>query len=164
MATLHFLIGPVGAGKSTYARRQCARAPALFLDVDTLMVRLYGADPRPAEGVLGWYLERRDRVRELVWDLALEAVEAGTSVHLELGLVTAAERHTWLERARGRDLAITVTLLDAPREVRRARVAQRNLDPAPHTQQVPPAFFEAASDVWEPVTPEERERWSIVDA
>ena len=55
--TLHLLIGPVGAGKSTYARERIARSPALFLDLDAWMVRLFGADPRHSEGVMAWFLE-----------------------------------------------------------------------------------------------------------
>jgi predicted kinase len=164
MATLHFLVGPVGAGKSTFARHRCARSPALFVDVDAWMVRLFGADPRPAENVVAWYLERRARVRELAWDLASEAAGTGTNVYLELGLVTTAERDSWFDRARAADLAFTVTLVDAPRELRRDRVAQRNTAGAPNTQVVPPAFFEAASDAWEPVDDGERRRWEITDA
>jgi predicted kinase len=164
VATIHFLVGPVGAGKSTFARRRCARSAALFVDVDTWMVRLFGADPRPAENVMAWYLERRARVRELAWDVAVEAVAAAADVYLELGLVTAVERATWFEKAQAADLAFTVTLLDAPREVRRERVAQRNVAGAPHTQVVPTAFFEAASDAWQPVDEDERRRWGITDA
>jgi predicted kinase len=163
MAVVHFLLGPVGAGKSTFARQRCARTPALFLDVDTWMVRLFGADARPTENVLAWYVERRDRVRNLVWDITCEAVSADTDVYLELGLVTATEREAWFERALTAELAMRITLLDSPRDVRRDRVARRNSAGAPFTQIVPPSFFEAASDAWEPVTEAERTRWGIVD-
>lgn len=163
-ALLHFLIGPVGAGKSTYAKRRCAREPALLLDVDTWMVRLFGGDARPSQDVLAWYLERRERVRGLVWDTALAAIAAGAVTYLELGLVTARERAHWFERAQACGLGATITLLDAPREVRRARVAQRNLEESPDVQKVPAAFFEAASDAWEDVTTTERARWRIGDA
>lgn len=164
MARLHFLIGPVGAGKTTFARQRAAGSPALLLDVDAWMVRLFGADPRPAENVMGWYLERRERVRALAWDVATEAVHAGTDAYLELGLVTAAEREAWFDKARAADLAMTVTLLDAPRDLRRRRVAERNTAGALHTQIVPAPFFEAASDAWQPVGDDERARWNITDA
>ena len=75
-----------------------------------------------------------------------------------------AERDLWFERARAADLTFTVTLVDAPRDLRRDRVAQRNTAGAPHTQVVPPAFFDAASDAWEPVDEDERRRWGITDA
>ena len=40
---LYLLVGPVGAGKSTYAKHRIASSSGVFLDVDTCMVRLFGA-------------------------------------------------------------------------------------------------------------------------
>ncbi len=160
---LRFLIGPVGAGKTTYACRAIAQRPALLLDLDSAMVRLYGEDPRPAEGVVAWYLQRRERCRGLLWDLAVAAVRAGTDVFLELGLVRRAEREEFYSRAQSDALDFEVYLLDAPREVRRERVQTRNRSDQPFTQIVPDAFFELASDAWEPPTESERKAWSLID-
>ena len=161
--SVQLLIGPVGAGKTTLARRRVASAPGVLLDVDTWMVRLYGDDPRPAD-VLPWYLERRDRCRELAWAVAEDVLASGTTVWLELGLVAAAERQAWYQRIHAADLALAIWLVDAPRDVRRARVAARNQAGAPFTQQVPPAFFERASDAWEPPDEHERATWRLRDA
>lgn len=161
--TLHLLVGPVGAGKSTYARRWIARSPGLHLDVDTSMVRLFGGDPRPAAGVLEWYLERRERCRGLLWDLAVDAVRCGVDVLLELGLVQRAEREACYRRARDEELALVVRVVDAPRSVRRERVLGRNSSPGEHTQIVPPEMFELASDAWEPPLEPERAAWGLID-
>lgn len=161
--TLHLLVGPVGAGKTTYARRRIAQAPGLLLDVDTCMVRLFRDDPRPAEGVMAWYLERRERCRELLWDVALDALRCGVDVFLELGLLQRAEREAYYERARTDDLTLVVYVLDAPRSVRRDRVAARNLSPGPHTQIVPAELFERASDAWEAPLDAERATWGLID-
>lgn len=163
VGTLHLLIGPVGAGKSTYGRRRAVETASAFLDLDPWMVRLYGADARPAENVIGWYLERRDRCRGLLWDVTLDVLRTGTDVLLEAGLVTAADREAHYGRARDEDLQLRVYLVDAPRDVRRARVLDRNASPGAFTQIVPPAFFERASDAWEAPTAAEREAWDIVD-
>jgi predicted kinase len=162
--TLHLLIGPVGAGKTTYARRRCATSPALFLDLDEWMVRLFGDDPRPPEGVIAWYLARRERCRVLIWELTKEALACGVDVVLEIGLVGAAERASFYDQARAASIELKVHLVDAPRDVRRDRVAARNAAGAPFTQIVPPAFFEAASDAWEPPSAAERAAWNIIDA
>ena len=94
------LIGPVGAGKTTIGRRLAAHQPAVFLDLDTWMVRLFGADERPPTGVIGWYLERRARCSGVLWDVACEIAALGSDVVLELGLVREAERVAVYEKAR----------------------------------------------------------------
>ena len=157
------LIGPVGAGKTTYARARVARSPMVLFDLDAWMVRLFGADPRPPGDVVTWYLERRDRCRKLIWDLTLNVVDCAGDVLLEIGLVGKQERAAFYEQVRAERLELRVYLVDAPRDVRRERVAQRNRSPGPFTQIVPPEFFERASDAWEPPSESEHVDWGIVD-
>lgn len=161
--TLHVLIGPVGAGKTTYAQHQCTQSSALLLDLDTWMVRLFGDDQRPSEGVLPWYLERRERCRALIWDLALSVLASGTDVYLEIGLLSSSERASFYEQACAANLNMRVCVVDAPRDVRRSRVQARNQSPNPYTQIVPAAFFEQASDAWQPPDEAERTAWKLVD-
>jgi predicted kinase len=163
MGRLHLIVGPVGAGKSTFARDTAARKNAIFLDLDVWMVRLYGQDVRPSENVVGWYLERRERVRELLWDTTLDVLATGTDVVLEMGLVSRAERETFYAKARDEDLALTVYCVDAPRDVRRERVVKRNASAGEHTQIVPVEFFERASDAWEPPSSAERQGLSMIE-
>jgi predicted kinase len=158
------LIGPVGAGKTTFAHHHAARSASVFLDLDTWMVRLFGADTRPPEDVMTWYLERRERCRGLIWDTALRVLGCGADVYLEIGLLANMEREAFYEQVRAEDVELIVYLVDAPREVRRERVLLRNRSPGPFTQTVPPEVFERASDAWEPPNQSERARWSIVDA
>ena len=161
--TLHLVIGPVGAGKTTYAQRRAAGTAGVVLDVDSWMVRLYGDDRRPQQDVMDWYLERRDRCRGLLWDVAVDVVRCGTDVFLELGLLAATEREAFYARAREAGLQWVVDLLDAPRAVRRERVEQRNQAAGPFTQVVPIAMFERASDAWQPPSEAERRTWGILD-
>jgi predicted kinase len=139
------------------------RQYATFLDLDAWMVRLYGEEPRPGENVLAWYLERRERVRALLWDTTLDILATGADVLLEFGLVTQAEREAFYAKARDEDLTMTVYLVDAPRDVRRERVAQRNSSDGKHIQVVPIEFFERASDAWEPPPEAERCAVSMID-
>jgi predicted kinase len=163
-ATLHLLIGPVGAGKTTFAQHHASRSAAVLLDLDSWMVRLFGGDTRPSEDVMSWYLERRGRCRGLMWDTALSVLGAGTDVYLEIGLLGKIEREAFYEQVRMEEVELVVHVVDAPREVRRERVLRRNESPGPFTQVVPPALFERASDAWEPPDESERARWGLVDA
>lgn len=163
MSTLHLLIGPVGAGKTTFARRRASGARAVFLDLDTWMVRLFGADARPEDNVIAWYLERRDRCRALLWDVAREILASGVDVFLELGLVRRLERDEYYAKARAEELELAVYVLDAPRDIRRERIVERNRSAGEHTQVVPMHFFEVASDAWEPPTEAEREAVRMIE-
>lgn len=157
------LIGPVGAGKTSYAQCRIARDPAVFFDLDSWMVRLFGDDPRPSGGVLDWYQERRERCRALIWDLSSNVLASGSDVVLEVGLLTAREREDFYERLRAQTDSLQILLVDAPRDVRRERVSRRNESGEAFVQIVPPEFFELASDAWEPPTEREIARWDIIE-
>ena len=154
---MFLVLGPVGAGKSTFVRALAGERRAVPLVLDDWMARLYGADPRPEEGRIAWYLERRDRCLEQIWRVACEVLAAGASVVLEVGLIRRGEREAFYERVDAAGFVLTVFLIDAPREVRRARVMRRNVEQGEtFAHVVPLEFFELASDLWEP--PGERER------
>ncbi len=131
----------------------------MFLDLDAWMVRLFGDDERPMSGVIDWYLERRDRVRDQIESIALDVVGTGTDVVLEPGFVRRIERLEFYDRMRAARVPLRVVCVDAPRDVRRQRVVARNTAAGPLTQVVPEPMFEAASDAWEP--PEDAERTAV---
>ncbi len=160
MAHLHLVLGPVGAGKLTFARTLTAELRAVLLVLDDWMARLYGADERPASDRVAWYVERRDRCLAQIWEVADRVCLLGTPVVLEIGLIRRDERAAFYRRVDDAGHPLTVHLLDAPREVRRARVMQRNVNRGEtFAQEVPLEFFELASDMWEPPDQQElRER------
>lgn len=162
MSHLHLLLGPVGAGKSTHARTLAAQQRAIRLVLDDWMARLYGDDLRPQVGRVAWYLERRDRCLAQIWEVADNLVALGTRVVLEIGLIRRDERAAFYRRVDDVGHPLTVHLLDAPREVRRARVLRRNEERGEtFAQVVPLEFFELASDMWEPPDEDERRERDI---
>ncbi len=159
---LHLIIGPVGAGKSTFARALGRHHRAVLLILDDWMAQLFGADERPATGRIEWYLERRDRCLEQIWKLATALCAVGTRVVLELGLIRRDERAAFYRRVDDAGHDLTVYVLDAPRSVRRERVMRRNQEQGEtFAQVVPLEFFELASDLWEPPDDEEVSERSI---
>jgi predicted kinase len=156
MAKLALIIGPVGAGKSTFARRLCREQRAVLLNLDEWMAQLFGADERPAVGRLEWYIERTERCLAQIWKLTERLAELGTNMVLELGLIQRSARAAFYQRVDDAGLPLTVYVLDAPRELRRERVLRRNQEKGEtFSMEVPLPFFELASDLWEP--PDEAE-------
>jgi predicted permease len=109
--------------------------------------RLYPLALERVETIPG--VERAVLCAYQIWSVAQPILDAGVSVVLEIGLLQRHQRESFYGRVTGREL--TIHVLDAAREVRRARVEQRNrTQGATFSMVVPPAVFELASDLWEP--------------
>jgi len=159
MPRIHLIEGPVGAGKSTFAFQLGQRHRAPHLNLDEWMAILFRSD-RPETDHRVWYAERKERCIEQIWRVACEILETDSDVVLELGLVQQSARQSFYERVAAAGYQMTVYLLDAPRDVRRERVRERNRSRgATFAMVVPDEIFELASDLWEP--PDERELRSI---
>ncbi|MCH9681918.1 MAG: ATP-binding protein [Deltaproteobacteria bacterium] len=161
MARIHLVIGPVGAGKSTFAQGLCREHQAVRLTLDDWMTRLFRPD-RPDTDVLAWYVERTHRCVDQIWQVTRSALEAEANVVLEIGLILRRDRLAFYERVDARELDLTIYVVDAPREVRRQRVARRNVEQGDtFSMVVPPDFFEMASDMWEPPLDDECEHRDV---
>lgn len=157
MAKVHLLVGPVGAGKSTLAAQLGREHQAVRLTLDEWMTHLFRKD-RPEQGVVEWYMERAERCVEQIWRVAQEILAAERDVVLEIGLLQRSAREAFYERLEAHGVPVTVYVVDAPRDVRRERVMRRNVERGEtFAVEVPLAFFEFASDRWEPVADSEGE-------
>ncbi|MEK9946443.1 MAG: ATP-binding protein [Alphaproteobacteria bacterium] len=155
MAHVHLIEGPVGAGKSTFAAQLSKAHAAPHLALDDWMATLFGPG-RPDGDIMPWYVERKDRCIEQIWKIAQGLIDTGTDVILELGLIQRAARADFYARLDGAYIAHTVYVLDAPKEIRHARVRHRNeTQGATFSMVVPDAIFELASTIGEP--PDEAE-------
>ena len=156
-AQIHLVLGPVGAGKSTYALELAREHAAIRLTLDEWMVALFRPD-RPETNVMDWYVERAARSVEQIWKVARGTVQVGTNVVLEIGLLQRHQREAFYARVAEAGVELTLHVLDAARDVRRQRVQQRNLEQGPtFSMVVPPDVFEIASDLWQPPDPSECE-------
>jgi predicted kinase len=155
------VIGPVGAGKSTFALELVREHAAIRLTLDQWMVVLFSPD-RPDTGVIEWYVERTARCIEQIWTVTEAIIGARTDVVLELGLLRRRERERFYERVSSAGCELSIYVLDAARDVRRERVNERNRSRGPtFSMLVPPAIFELASDAWEPPDPAECDRRDV---
>ncbi len=159
IATIHLVEGPVGAGKSTFAARLAVSHGAPHLNLDEWMVTLFSPD-RPAEGFMEWYAQRKARCLEQIWKLTCELLDNGNDAILELGLVRLADREAFYQRVDGTDYPLRVYLLEAPLELRRQWVRDRNRERTDtYRMNVSDEIFELANRFWEePATAEIRER------
>ena len=156
MAQIHLIIGPVGAGKSTFARKVSEDFKAVRFTLDEWMAVLFGENERPADRA-AWYIARTERCLDLIWRLTLSLLAVGTPVVLEVGLIRREARNRLYGQIDAMACDLVVYCLDADRSIRRERVLKRNIEKGDtFSMEVPLAFFEIASDMWEP--PDEIEK------
>lgn len=155
MSPIYLIEGPVGAGKSTYAQTLAYQLQGTHIALDEWFAKLFSPD-RPEEDVMNWYLQRKDRLLEVLWNHAVAMSQANQVAILELGLIQRQARYALYAKAREMDVALKLYVLDAPIDVRRQRVRQRNEERgATFSMVVPDHIFELASSMWEP--PDEAE-------
>ncbi|HEX3888124.1 MAG TPA: ATP-binding protein [Phenylobacterium sp.] len=154
-ATLNVIFGPCGAGKTTYAHAFARREKAVAFILDDWMAKMFGPDmPEPLQ--YDWMLERVGRCEAQIWSVAAATLAAGTSVILDIGLMRVSDRDRVREIAQATELPLQFHFVDAPREVRRARVASRNeVRGEGFAIPVPPDMFEFIEGVYEPPQPGE---------
>jgi predicted kinase len=149
------IFGPSGAGKTTYAHAFARRERAVAFILDDWMARLFGPDmPTPLE--YDWMIERVGRCEAQIWSSAAAVIAAGTSVILDIGLMRKADRARVREIAEAVELPLQFHFVDAPSEVRRARVGERNVVRGESFAiEVTPELFEFIEGVYEAPEPEE---------
>jgi predicted kinase len=148
-ATLHVIFGPCGAGKTTHAHALARREGAVAFVLDEWGARLFGPD---VSGPLdfGWMVERLGRCQALIWSTATAVLAVGTSVVLDIGAMRRADRERIRQMAQGAGLRLQWHFVDAPQEVRRARVAGRNATKGEtFVREVPPEMFDLFEGLYE---------------
>jgi predicted kinase len=156
-ATLHVIFGPIGAGKTTYAHALARREGAVPFVLDEWGARLFGPD---VDGPLefGWMLERLGRCEALIWSTATAVLAVGTSVVLDIGAMRRAARERIRQTADAAGHRLQWHFVDAPQEVRRARVAGRNVAKGEtFVREVSPEMFDLIEGVYEAPAPAELE-------
>jgi predicted kinase len=156
-ATLHVIFGPSGAGKTAYAHAFARREKAVAFILDDWMARLFAPDmPEPIE--YDWMIERVGRCEAQIWSTAAGVLATGGSVILDIGLMRQADRARVREIAEAAELPLQFHFVTAPEEVRRARVAERNVVRGENFAiEVTPELFDFIEGVYEPPTPAELE-------
>ena len=155
--TLNVICGPCGAGKTTYAHALARREGAVPFVLDEWGARLFGPDLRgPIE--FPWMLERAGRCAALIWSTATAVLAAGSSVVLDTGLMRRADRDRMRKLAEAAGVSLQWHFVDAPKDVRRARVAGRNgAKGETFVMEVTPEMFDLLEGIYEAPEPAELE-------
>jgi predicted kinase len=121
MATLHFVAGKAGAGKTTLARRLARDSRAVLICEDEWLLRL--ADPIAS---LGEYLKAAQRIRAVIAPLTTDLLRLGVSVVFDFGGNNESDR-AWVKSIfRQASAEHVLHYLRVDDETCRSRVKDRN--------------------------------------
>lgn len=146
MTTLILMCGLPGAGKTTLARSLERERDALRLTPDDWILAL-GIDPYDEP--------QRAVVEQLQWDVAMRALELGTSVILDFGFWSRRERDDFRVRASALGIGFEIHFVDAPRSELVARLAARNATAGPGDVLVDAEALDRYISWFEPPAPDE---------
>ena len=160
---VHLVSGPVGAGKSTYARALAAREGGVRFAIDDWMHDLFASDLADLRD-FGWIMARVRRCEQRIRGTALDVLRTGTPVVLDLGLMKAASRDALRAWAVEHGLALDTHFVHAPAALREQRVRTRNATRGEtFSFEVTPGMFEFMEVLFEPPCADELEGATLVD-
>lgn len=152
---IHLIVGNTGAGKTTYSNKLKEQTKGVIFSIDKWNKTLFFADKGPEDG-LEWFLERIERAETIISELVRQLEAAGTDSILDLGLSKFAHREKFRVFATQEGFPIKIHFLDIPKEIRLARLQQRNTQKGPTFEfEVTQENFEFMEGYFEPPTEEE---------
>lgn len=124
---IHLIVGNTGSGKTTYATQLKEKTNGIVFSIDTWNKTLFLADKSQNDG-LEWFLERIDRVEQMIMQLVHQLEYANTDTILDLGLSKFEHREKFRKFAKTNGYDLKMHFLDISKETRLKRVMQRNKD------------------------------------
>jgi predicted kinase len=119
------ICGPIGAGKTTLARRLAEEHRSVSFSLDEWVMQLFGAEaPHPM--VFEWWAERCKRCSERIWSMCEQLLGKGVDVVLDFGFPGVAQREEFRDRATRVGATVHVHVVTAGADVRWERVQARN--------------------------------------
>jgi predicted kinase len=122
---IHLIVGNTGSGKTTYAIKLKEKTKGIIFSIDKWNKTLFLPDKRTSDG-LDWFLERIERVEEMILSLILQLERNETDSILDLGLSKIEHREKFRKFAEKNKLEIKLHFLDVSKTTRMKRVFQRN--------------------------------------
>ena len=126
MASIHMICGPVGAGKTTYATRLAKELGAVRFSIDDWISNLFFAD-KPEPLTYEWAVARAKRCEAQILVVSQSILKLGTDVIWDMGFMERDQRDRILGGIADISHSVRLHVLDAPANVRRKRVQQRNV-------------------------------------
>lgn len=149
MAKINLICGPVGAGKTTLAKKLSEREKAICFSIDEWMTTLFTPDLKK-DMDYDWAMERIGRMESLIWSHVRQLMTQGVSVILDLGLLQKDHRRKFYNLAKAEGYDLCLHWVDVAREERWSRIEGRNAEKgATYAMEVSREMFDFCEGLFE---------------
>lgn len=124
MPVAHIIVGFIGSGKTTFARKLEKETGAVRFTKDEWMVRLFGNTPPKDK-----FEEYDKKMTSLARDMAIECLKSGADVIIDEGFWEKETRNEIKERVIKAGAIPKIYYLKVPHEVMKARTLKRTGEP-----------------------------------
>lgn len=127
--TAHLIIGFIGAGKTTFARKLEKELGVVRFTKDEWMVRIFGNSPFMNKFENDTFHEYDSKMAKLATDMALRCLSTGASVIIDDGFWFRKQRDEMRQTLKDIGAEAKFYYLDTPVEVMKARTVKRSENP-----------------------------------
>ena len=168
--TIYLICGPIGAGKTTYARQVAKEHHAIGFCEDEWLSQLFVPDapegllnePMPIIGA--WANEKYQRCRVQIWLICQQLLAQGISVVLEGAAANKTQRDVIRQKASTYNVVFQLHYVTCNEQRRRERVLKRNKEQGDtYSLEVTPAMFEHVEHMFEPPQGSERQGAIVIE-
>jgi len=167
---IYLVCGPIGAGKTTFARKLAAQHKAVCFSEDEWLSRLFvplapeGLLQQPFQDVATWASSKYALCRAQIWSVAKQILDAGGGVVLDGAAANQAQRDLIRHKAEARGLDFKLYYLSANANTRRRRILARNkIQGDTYSLEVTPDMFAAMDISFEPPSSDELIYTNVID-
>ncbi len=152
----HIIVGFIGSGKTTFARKLERETGAIRFTKDEWMVRVFGNTPPKDK-----FEDYDNRMASLATDMALKCLQAGIDVIIDEGFWVKEHRDEISRKVKNVGAIPKLYYLEAPFEVMKARTLKRSENPPIDSFDIDEKSFERYWQYFRP--PGEDEEFVLVD-
>ena len=154
---IHLICGPIGAGKTTYARSLAEEQGGICFSEDEWLSQLFVPDApeglleQPMDIIGAWAIEKYQRCRVQIWLICQKLLKQNITIVLDGAAANKEQRDLIRKKAEDHNVDFQLHYVTSEAETRRNRVFSRNQEQGEtYSLEVTPAVFDHMESFFEP--------------